>query len=300
MKYVFIINPNSSKDGLYTLMDQIKTHFKGCDVIIEKTQSSEHATHIARKYAFKTEEEILMFACGGDGTLHEIVNGIAGCKHITLAIVPIGTGNDFVKYFDHLKKEDFLDFSLLKNGDIINCDLLKVNGEYAINTVSFGFDVNVARYVNKYRKTLPVRGIIPYYMGMLASLKNPISSEFHIQIDDKKIQQELFSFVVITNARYYGGGYKPCPGALINDGILDICLINDIKRTEILKLAKVYQKGEHLSLPELAYITKGHIVSLHTNNEGIYGNLDGEIRLLKNPTIEVEQGMIRLLIPRKG
>ncbi|MGN1277221.1 MAG: diacylglycerol/lipid kinase family protein [Floccifex sp.] len=299
MKYVFIVNPNSRKEGLYTLMEQIKKYFKGKTVIIEKTQSMNHACHIAKKYAFKEEEDIHMFACGGDGTLHEVVNGIAGCKHITLSIIPIGTGNDFIKYFDHLDREDFLNFEYYQNPDIVSCDLLKVNGEYVINTVSFGFDVHVARHVNDFRKKLPLRGILPYYLGMLSSLRHPISSEFDIQIDCDKIQEHIFSFVVITNGRYYGGGYKPCPGALINDHMLDICLIKDIKRTQIVQLAKIYEKGEHLNYPELAYVTKGNIVSLYTNNQGIYGNLDGEIRLLKNPTIEVEENKIRLCIPRK-
>lgn len=300
MKYVFIVNPNSRKEGLYTLMNQIKSHFPNEKVIIEKTQSMNHACHIARKYAFKEEEPIHMFACGGDGTLHEIVNGIAGCKHITLSIVLIGTGNDFVKYFDHLSREDFLNFDLLKKGEIVRCDLLKVNGEYAINTISFGFDVHVAMHVNEYRKKLPVRGILPYYLGMLSSLRKPISSSFDIQIDDHKLEEKIFSFVVITNGRYYGGGYKPCPQALINDSKLDICLIKDVKRTEILKLAKVYEKGDHLNYPDLAYVTKGNVVSLHTNNQEIYTNLDGEIRLLKNPTIEIVENQIQLLIPSKN
>ena len=101
------------------------------------------------------------------------------------------------------------------------------------------------------------------------------------------------------NGRYYGGGYKPCPQAMINDGILDLCLINDVKRTQILQLAGKYEKGEHVNYPDLAYLAQGKVVHLNTNNQEIVGNLDGEIRIMKNPTIEVVPNAIQLLIPTK-
>ena len=298
MKTVFIVNPNGKKDGLYRVMQEIKKNYPGQQVIIEKTQSSEHVQFLARKYALKTEEEIHMYVCGGDGTLHHIVNGLAGAKHIKLSILPVGTGNDFVKYFEDLTIEDFLDLSNYKDGVEMNCDLLKCGGEYAINTISFGFDVNVAQHVNEFRNILPLKGIMAYYLGVLRNLMGPISQEYSIQIDDQRIK-DIFSFVVFTNARFYGGGYKPCPNALIDDGFMDVCLIKDIKRTQILGMASKYQKGEHVNYPELASLFQAKTCHLDTENKEIMINLDGEIHPIKNPTIEIEPNMIRLLLPKK-
>lgn len=298
MKTVFVLNPNSSKEAQYRLMQEIKKHYQGQQVIIEKTQSSKHARFIAQKYALKNEEEIHMYVCGGDGTIHHIANGIAGAKHIKLSILPMGTGNDFVKYFEDLNKEDFLDLGNYKEGHEINCDLLKVNGEYAINTVSFGFDVNVAKHVNEVRNILPIRGIAAYYIGVLRNLIGPISQEYDIQVGEEKIHDKL-SFVVFTNGRYYGGGYKPCPTALINDGIMDVCFIKDITAFDILKLASKYQKGEHVNCPDLASLYQTTIAHINTENKEILACLDGEIRTMKNPTIEIEPNMIRLLVPKK-
>lgn len=298
MKDVFIINPNSGKKEQYRLIQQIKENFQGRRIIIEKTKGEGHAQFIAQKYALKTEEDVHIFVCGGDGTLHEVVNGMAGCEHISLSILPVGTGNDFIKSFSGLTREDFLDLSNYDKGQEVDCDLLKVNGEYVLNTASIGFDVNVAVYANKYKKYIPAGGIIPYYMGMWASLRRPLGKEYRLQIDDRRLPETKYTFLVFSNGRFYGGGYQPCPDALIDDGILDVCLIKDVKRTQIVSMAKLYEKGEHVDYPDLAEMYQAQTVHVDTNNEEVIMNLDGEIRTMKNPTIEIEPSMIRLILPR--
>lgn len=297
MKDVFIINPYSGKKEQYALIQQIKENFQGRRIIIEKTKSPGHAQFIAQKYALKTEEEVHLFVCGGDGTLHEVVNGMAHAKHVFLSVLPTGTGNDFIKSFPALSREDFLNLSRYDQPEEMECDLLKVNGEYVLNTASIGFDVHVADYANKYKKFIPVGGILPYYMGMLASLRKPLGEMYNLQIDEQRYPEEKYTFLVFTNGCYYGGGYQPCPHALLNDGIMDICLIKDVKRTQIVSMARLYEKGEHVHYPELATITQGKTVHIDTNNQEIKMNLDGEIRCVKNPTIEIEPNAIRLLLP---
>ena len=160
MKDVFIVNPKSGKNIQYELIKEIKEHFQGKRIIIEKTKGLEHATFIAKKYAL-SNEPVHLFVCGGDGTLHEVINGCAEKENVTISVIPIGTGNDFVKYFEDLKREDFLNLANYSEPEYIDCDLKKVNGEYSINTVSFGFDVEVAKQVNELKKKMPTEGIIP-------------------------------------------------------------------------------------------------------------------------------------------
>lgn len=298
MKTVFILNPNSEKKGQYRLMKEIKEHFNDREVIIEKTKDSKHATFIAQKYAMM-DEEIHMFACGGDGTIHEVVNGIAESKNVKLSVFPIGTGNDFVKYFEDYKKEDFYNLGQYKNEIEMECDLLKVDGEYSINTVSFGFDVFVAQHVNEYRKKLPVRGILSYYLGVVKSLTKPLYQTYNIQIDDNKLDEGEYSLVVFTNGRFYGGGYKPCPEAIINDGKMNVCLVKRVNYLNIAQLIKKYEKGLHTEYTDLVSIDEANICHLDTSNKDIMVCLDGEIRPVKNPTIEIVKNSIRLSIPGK-
>lgn len=299
MKNVFILNPRSNKKEQLDLIHRIQEHFQGEKIIIEKTKGPGHAQFIAQKYALKTKEEIHLYVCGGDGTLHEVVNGMAHAPHIYLTILPMGTGNDFIKAFPDLIKEDFLNFDLYKDPIQIDCDLLKVNGEYALNTVSVGFDVHVADVANKTKRFIPKGGILPYTLGMLVSLRQPLGQMYSIQIDDQLLPEKLYTFLVFANGRYYGGGYNPCPEALVNDGEMDICLIGQVHRHQIVSMAKLYEKGEHVHFPEIATMTKGKVVHIDTHNQVISMNLDGEVRTMRNPTIEVDPQAIHLLLPNK-
>lgn len=207
MKDVFIVNPKSGKNIQYELIKEIKEHFQGKRIIIEKTKGPEHATFIAKKYAL-SNEPVHLFVCGGDGTLHEVINGCAEKENVTISVIPIGTGNDFVKYFEDLKREDFLNLANYSEPEYIDCDLIKVNGEYSINTVSFGFDVEVAKQVNELKKKMPTEGIIPYALSALISLRKPICKEYQIQVDTKKLPKDKYGFLVFANGKYYGGGFK--------------------------------------------------------------------------------------------
>ena len=201
MKDVFIVNPKSGKNSQYELIKEIKEHFQGKRIIIEKTKGPEHATFIAKKYAL-SNEPVHLFVCGGDGTLHEVINGCAEKENVIISVIPIGTGNDFVKYFENLKKEHFLNLSNYSEPEYIDCDLIKVNGEYSINTVSFGFDVEVAKQVNELKKKMPTEGIIPYALSALISLRKPICKEYQIQVDTKKLPKDKYGFLVFANGKY--------------------------------------------------------------------------------------------------
>lgn len=301
MKEVFIINPTTHREKLYRLMENIKKNKKGKQVIIEKTKSSKHAEFIAQKYAMFETEPTHLYVCGGDGLLHETINGVVNARNeVYVSVLPLGTGNDFVKYFEDVTLSDFMDLKNYEEENILDCDVLSVNGEYVINTVSFGFDVHVAKYANSIKKKIPVKGIVPYYMGMLATLFKPIGNEYRIQVDDKRLPKDNYSFIVFCNGKYYGGGYKPCPKSCLNDGIIDMCFIKDVSRPQILELASEYKEGTHIVHTDLVTLKQGKIAHIDTNNEPIYGNLDGEVIEFKNPTIEVVEKAIHLWLPKVG
>lgn len=179
----------------------------------------------------------------------------------------------------------------------MDIDLLKVNGEYAINTISFGFDVQVAKYANHMKTKLPLKGIVPYYMGMLATLLHNSVQEYRLQIDDQRLSLQEYMFVVFCNGRFYGGGYQPCPDALLNDGWIDVCLIKPVPKKMIIDMAKTYEQGKHIEYPEYVSLYQAKTIGMNTENQSIYGNLDGEVRELRNPTIEVVEQALHLYLP---
>ena len=164
-----------------------------------------------------------IYACGGNGTVHEIINGIYHATLVQLAIVPIGTGNDLIKSLG-LPKDDFLHLKNYLHPDLVWSDYILTNDEVSINTVSLGFDVKITENVSKF-KHLPIPKVtIPYYLSLLYCLFSSLTEKFEFQIDNQNIAMQSYTFAVLANGQYYGGGYRPCPHAQINDALLDICL----------------------------------------------------------------------------
>lgn len=299
MKTVFILNAQVDFNQQYRWMQEVKKYFKRENIIIEKTKGIGHAVHIAEKYA-QMKEPIHIYICGGDGTIHEVINGAIGNSNLYFSILPMGTGNDFIKSFLPLTKEDFLDLSNYKKPILKNIDILKINNEYAINTISFGFDVTVAKYANQMKKGMPMKGRFPYYLGMLAALRKSYEKEYDIQVDDVRLNPETYMFVVLCNGKYYGGGYQPCPYALYDDGMIDMCLIKPISALTVVQFANAYQRGEHVFVHDLVSLHQGKKITFNTGNDSLLANLDGEVRRFSNPTVEIIPQAVHLLLPNIG
>lgn len=297
MKHVFIINGHKLeyKDAL---AKRVREVFKNEDYCIEFTQYPHHATKIAEKYA-KNYKDIRIYACGGDGTVHEVANGLYPYKHVQMAIVPIGTGNDYVRGFGYERS----DFSVLENylePTYLWVDLIKVTDKthdlVAVNCVSLGFDVTVAQNVDRFKKFANYTN--PYNLALVYCLTKQINQLFKISIDGKVIKDRKYMFVVIGNGAYYGGGYKPCPQASVADGYLDLCMVFDVPLYRIPDLSKAYEKGEHLRHKK--YTSSQLIKNIQfLNEEEVLIGLDGEIHTMHQPYLEILPQQIQLCIPKK-
>lgn len=298
MKHVFIINSQAKEELRNQLNSRIRHLYEHEDYEIEYTQYPNHASKIAKQYA-EQYQDLRIYACGGDGTLHEVANGIYPHTHVQLAIVPIGTGNDFVKSFGY-ERSDFRELANYQDPVYLWTDLVKVSdektSEIAINTVSLGFDVKIADNMPKFRKMAGAANA--YYLSMIYCLTQTINELFQLELDGKRIADRKYMFVVVCNGNYYGGGFKPCPNASISDGLLDLCFVHDVPLYRIPDLSIAYKKGEHLKYKKFAKAQK--IKQLKVLNEGpIQINLDGEIRTMTNPVVEVVPRQIQLCLPKK-
>ena len=152
MKHIFIINPaagkKDSRQRVYTMAEALKKNHN-LDVECMLTKSRGHATALTRAIA-ETGDYVRFYACGGDGTVNEIANGIAGFPNAAMTCIPIGTGNDFLKNFGKDAEPLFLDAENLWNGDVTPLDLIDCNGKYCLTIACTGIDARIAESVHEF------------------------------------------------------------------------------------------------------------------------------------------------------
>lgn len=295
MKHIFIINSQIKKRKRKKLYNEIATLLKGEQVEIKETTYAGQAKDFAKEVS-SSKENIRIYACGGDGTLHQIINGIQDFSNIELAVIPLGTGNDFVKSFSPLKKQDFLQLNNYIQARSCSCNLLDVNGYYAINTASIGLDVKIAKNVDKFKFFSFLGSAVPYYLGLLYSFMHSLSSVYKVKIGNEVLEDE-FTFLVCGNGKYYGGGYCPVPDAKIDDDKMDICLIKKVTRRKILSLSHKYKLGTHTSYRHLVSIYQTNSFEVLSPSQNISVNLDGETQVCDHLKIKVADKKINIVLP---
>jgi diacylglycerol kinase (ATP) len=292
MKHLFIVNPIAGKGKALKLIPQIRDIFAGRqdEYLIEVTKKPGHATEIVREYVKNGKYRI--YSVGGDGTLNEVLNGIVNSES-SLAIIPYGSGNDFIKSIANSFDRDTI-LEKTVEGHEETVDLVRVNDRYFINIASVGFDAEVAAAAERFKK-------IPYFTGSLAYVASIISTVFRyknhrlmVTIDEKQFHDRML-LTAIANGRFYGGGMIPAPQARIDDGELDICLIDALGKAKILALFPQFMKGRHGKFREVHFY-KGKTIKIKSENE-IALNFDGEVQKVKEAVFEIIPNGIKIVIP---
>ena len=168
MRHIFIINPHAGKKKSTRLLEQ---NIKALDVFPETifTKQAGDARRIARTAA-ESGGEVRLYACGGDGTLNEVVNGAAGFPNAAVTNVPMGTGNDFLKIFGKDARERFLDLPALAAGPQAAMDLIDCNGHLGIDIVCTGVDARIAAGKDRYNALPLVGGIGSYILSLVENV----------------------------------------------------------------------------------------------------------------------------------
>ena len=251
MRHIFIINPCAGKKNqtarVYEMADRLRENH-GVDCSCMLTSRTGGATDIARELA-SSGEEVRLYACGGDGTAHEVANGIAGFPNAAMTVIPIGTGNDFLKNFGS-DMEKFSDAENLWDGDAFPLDLIDCNGRLCLTIACNGLDARVAESVHRYSKTPALSGKGSYIVSIAANfLLSSISRKWRLSVNGNEPEEDDFALVSLCNGRYYGGGFFPVPEARMDDGVLHAVVIRKVSRLEFLQLVGRYSKGQHEALP---------------------------------------------------
>jgi diacylglycerol kinase (ATP) len=208
------------------------------------TEHAGHARDLARSAAADGIERVV--AVGGDGTISEVANGLAG-SNTALAIIPAGTGNDCARNLG-IPSDPPAAARLALSGVQRAIDLGEIQTSsgpnYFVNVAGFGFDAEVAARVELLPAWLAVGSTLPYILAVLQMLWRYQSPRIAILADGRTIDQRCF-VVAVANAPSYGGGMQVAPGAQPDDGIFDVCVIGDISRVEALRLVPKLYSGGH-------------------------------------------------------
>lgn len=299
MKYVFIVNPHSGKSELKNeLFEQIEKHKNNFDYEICNLNSREEVINLVKEYCENTNEDVLFFAVGGDGTLNAVVSGVIGFKNAIVTCYPCGSGNDFVKVYGG--KEKFLNLNNIINGIETKIDVMKVNDKYSINVANFGFEASVCDVANKVRRKKIIGGKHSYTTGIIVSILRSMKTKCKIIADEEVIVSKNILLGGLANGQYVGGAYKCAPYSNNEDGLMEVCIVKPISIFKFVSLIGKYKKGMHLDDPKLQKIIKykrAKKVIIEANNK-FKICLDGEI--YKDSYFEIEnmQQVLRFMMPK--
>jgi YegS/Rv2252/BmrU family lipid kinase len=292
LKTKLILNPFAGKKRLIKEIDTIKRILtsEGLDFDLAFTQSPKHGIQLAQK---AVEEKFnLIVAVGGDGTVNEVVNGIIGVEDVILGIIPIGLGNDFAWMIGLSPKDIDKACKTLCNGAVKNIDVGMVNDRYFVNGVGIGFDAQVAQERLKYKGILSGVGLYLYAVIKTLFKYKPIQA--NIKLDEEIIDIAPL-LIAIGCGKRCGGGFLLTPKAELDDGYLDVCVIQQIgKLKAICNLPKVLN-GTHITMQEVnMYRTKQIIVNLPA---ALTAHVDGEILKEKTYQIKLLSKKLKVMFP---
>ena len=301
MKHLFIINglaraSKKKKKDFDALMAAIE-RLDG-DVAVEFTQPPEWGAEQIARAAAEQGEPVRIYACGGDGTLSEVVNGAAGYGHVAVTNVPLGTGNDFLKIFGKNYRELFSDLPALMDGPQAPFDLMDCNGRLGIDVICAGVDARIAADVDKYKELPLVSGMGAYVLALIENVTlKGITRPMRVVMGGQDVTGET-AVVCVCNGRHYGGGFMPVGEALPDDGILDMLMVKKVSLFTFAKLVGHYAKGEYRNYPQ--YIDHHHgqeIRYCSANGEDLVTVIDGEVFHGTDFTVKLSEKKVNFFYP---
>ncbi|WLR56023.1 diacylglycerol kinase family lipid kinase [Mesobacillus subterraneus] len=286
-KIYFIVNPNAKNGSCREIWRNIEKELENLDIpyLAFFTEYSGHAQELAESIARKADgtPEVIA-AVGGDGTLHEVVNGVASYSNITVGFIPGGSGNDFSRGFEIPKKAVHALSLVLENyGGKTEIDIGKIQHNelqktYFMNNMGVGFDAAVAKDSNESSmKQLLNRfslGRLVYVYILVKKLLTFRTIPIEVTTDGKVYKYSNAWFVTVSNQPYYGGGMKIAPVALPDDGILDITVVHQISRLKLLLVFVSVFWGKHTMFREVEQFT-GKSITIESPDE-VLAHADGE------------------------
>ncbi len=298
MRHVFIINPVAGpKNSVRELLAEADAAFSGQPYEAYETKGEGDARALAARAIAASDEPVRLYACGGDGTLNEVVNAAAGFAHAAVTNVPLGTGNDFLRIYGREGKAKFHDIAALKDGPQTAMDLMDCNGLLGINTVCAGVDARVAAEVHNYKRIPLVGKKLGYILSLIVNVFfKGITRPMKVSMGPFA-QDGPTAILCVCNGQYYGGGFRPVPEARPDDGVLDMLLVGKVTLPWFARYVGKYSTGRYKELPtELVHSWHGDTVTFSSDRD-LVAVVDGEAMYGKDFTIRLSDKKVNFFRP---
>lgn len=268
-----IYNPTSGREEIRRLLPDILDRLDkaGIETSCHATAGEGDATREAAEACERGYDIII--ASGGDGTLNEVINGMAGQSHLPpLGIFPLGTTNDFARAMKIPKRwEDYCD--LIIQNQTRPIDIGKVNGRHFINIAGGGSLTELTYEVPSRLKTMI--GQLAYYVKGVEKMVNLSPMHLVIEAAGHDTIEGEFMLFLIANSNSVGGFEKLAPGAEIDDGMLDVIAVKKCNLAEFIRLVSMALRGDHFNDPHVVYLKTSRMEVISPNH--VLLNLDGEL-----------------------
>lgn len=307
-----IINPKSAggstKDSWASKASDLRAHFGAFQVAF--TKKAGDGIELAKRHSENGRK--LIIACGGDGTINEVANGILQSgKDVELGILPSGTGGDFRKTLN-IPQETREAAKVLQTGETKRIDVGRVTFQnfenetverFFLNVASFGLSAAINEKVKEkdYFKWLPIdalRGKAKYALSTLEKVLDTDYLTVRVKIDGKDEKSLNTLNFCVCNARFFGGGMKIAPDARIADGLFNVVNIGDIKTLKILLKAHTLYRGTHYDLAEVKNSLAKKIEVAPVNDQQIHIETDGELPGKLPATFEIIPNALKMRVPK--
>ena len=296
MKHLFIINPAAGSynrtEEASPILHQI-CRKRGLDYEVRVSTAPGECRRIAAE-AIATGKELRIYACGGDGTLNEIVQAAAGQDNVAVTTYSGGSGNDFVKIFSEPKA--FRDLERLLDAEEEVFDLIDCNGDLSLNICSVGLDARIGTDVTNYKRLPLLHGHTAYVASTVINVIRGIHEHYVVEIEGERIDGNQ-TMICACNGRFYGGGFNPVPEADPTDGLLDVLLVKQVSRLQVPGVVGKYKNGQYAQLPELVRHFKTKTVKIICDKPTAI-NLDGELRTATEINMTISDKKLRFFYPK--
>ena len=300
VNHLFILNHQAGRAGVHEKLAADLTAL--CQARGEQftlcTTSSREEAEAAIHTACAGGAETRIYACGGDGTFGGVVDIAARYPGAAVGVIPIGTGNDFVRNFGG--KAPFLDPAAQLDGHEVRLDLLRCNDRFCANMVNIGFDCEVVKEAVRLRRKKVFGEKLAYISGVLLTLIRKPGVALTAALEGEMAAEHKLLLIAIANGSFCGGGFRAAPESLLSDGKMDICMVKDVTRTRFLTLVKAYHDGTYLDLKAAKKIItycKGEQLSLKFPAVRSIC-IDGELSETDHLDVGVLPGALRFILPR--
>lgn len=309
---LIIVNPKSAagatKERWAATASDVRAHFGAFQVAF--TKKAGDGIELARRGAESGRSFII--ACGGDGTINEVANGILQSgKDVEFGILPSGTGGDFRRTIK-MPMETREAAKALKMGETKLIDVGRVTFEnfssetvsrYFLNVASFGLSAAINEKVKEkaYFDWLPIEAIRGRAKYAVSTLEKVLDTRFltvRVKIDEREEKRLNTLNFCVCNGRFFGGGMKIAPNAKIADGFFDVVNIGDIKTLKILLNAHTLYRGTHLGLEEVKSSLAKKIEVFAADDQPIHLETDGELPGKLPAVFEIVPHALRIRVPK--